>query len=128
MEKDYESIVNRIHNIEEKLEHGPVTTRTEQNLQPASGKEVVEVPPKQIMESAVPGEVKSLAGNWHQVLNQLDPVSKNMLNHVTLTVDDTGALVIAFQKIQHMRISREKGPKREAVSCGRGTYRKEDKH
>ncbi len=65
MEKDYESIVNRIHNIEEKLEHGPVTTRTEQNLQPASGKEVVEVPPKQIMESAVPGEVKSLAGNWH---------------------------------------------------------------
>lgn len=98
MEKDYESIVNRIHNIEEKLENGLEATQTVQNLQPTSDKDVVEVPSKQILESAVPGEVKSLAGNWHQVLNQLDPVSKNMLNHVTLTVDEAGALVIAFSE------------------------------
>ena len=98
MEKDYESIVNRIHNIEEKLENGLEATQTVQNLQPTSDKDVVEVPSKQILKSAVPGEVKSLAGNWHQVLNQLDPVSKNMLNHVTLTVDEAGALVIAFSE------------------------------
>lgn len=98
MERDYGSIVNRIHNIEEKLEKGSVAAPTIQNLEPSLGNAVAEAPRKKILESAVPGEVKSLAGNWHQVMNQLDPVSKNMLNHVTLTVDDTGALVIAFSE------------------------------
>ena len=37
-----------------------------------------------------------LAGNWGQVLNQLDSVSRTMLNHVTLTVNDQGSLVVAF--------------------------------
>lgn len=96
MEKDYESIVNRIHNIEEKLEHGLVAAPTLQNQEIPSDDNTVEIPRKEILESAVPDEVKSLAGNWHQVMNQLDPVSKNMLNHVTLTVDEAGALVIAF--------------------------------
>lgn len=96
MEKDYESIVNRIHNIEEKLENGLVAAPALPNQEMPSDNNAVEVPPKEILESAVPEEVKSLAGNWHQVLNQLDPVSKNMLNHVTLTVDEAGALLIAF--------------------------------
>lgn len=96
MEKDYESIVNRIHNLEEKLENGLVAGPTLPNQEMPSDNNAVEVPSKEILESAVPEEVKSLAGNWHQVLNQLDPVSKNMLNHVTLTVDEAGALLIAF--------------------------------
>lgn len=98
MERDYESIVNRIHNIEEKLENGFVVAQAQQKPEQPSDNAVAEAPQKKILESAVPGEVKSLAGNWHQVLNQLDPVSKNMLNHVTLTVDEAGALVIAFSE------------------------------
>lgn len=98
MERDYESIVNRIHNIEEKLENGFVAMQAQQKPEQPSDSAVAEAPQKKILESAVPGEVKSLAGNWHQVLNQLDPVSKNMLNHVTLTVDEAGALVIAFSE------------------------------
>ncbi len=94
MERDHESIVNRIHNIEEKLENGFVAAQTPQNPEQLSAKAVEEAPRKKILER----EVKSLAGNWHQVLNQLDPVSKNMLNHVTLTVDEAGALVIAFSE------------------------------
>ena len=46
----------------------------------------------------MPQEVKQLVLNWQQVLNQLDPVSKAMLNMVTLTVNDSGNLVIAFSK------------------------------
>ncbi len=98
MERDYESIVNRIHNIEEKLKNGFAAAPTQRKLEQPSDNAVEEVLQEKIVESAVPGEVKSLAGNWHQVLNQLDPVSKNMLNHVTLTVDEAGALVIAFSE------------------------------
>lgn len=97
MEKDYESIVNRLHNIEEKLKNGLVAAQKVQTTELSSDIAAEEVPMK-ILESAVPGEVKSLAGNWHQVLNQLDPVSRNMLNHVTLTVDAVGALVVAFSE------------------------------
>ncbi len=94
MERDYESLVNRLHNLEEQLKNGVVVsagegTATTQSVAPEP------VKPK-IVESAVPQEVKALVGNWQQVLNQLDLVSKSMLNHVTLTVDDRGNLVIAF--------------------------------
>lgn len=101
MEKDYESVVNRIHNIEQQLKNGVVVPEggAVPGLAQTSGiQEQAQPKPQKVLESAVPQEVKSLAGNWQQVLNQLDPVSKNMLNHVTLTVDDSGTLVIAFSE------------------------------
>ena len=64
MERDYESIVNRIHNIEEKLENGFVAMQAQQKPEQPSDSAVAEAPRKKILESAVPGEVKSLAGNW----------------------------------------------------------------
>lgn len=103
MEKDYDSVVNRLHNIEEQLSRGIVPPpadaggmsgsggeggRTGQAASPDTG--------KRIRESAVPEEVRSLAGNWQQVLNQLSREDKTMLAQVTLTVDDGGSLVIAF--------------------------------
>ncbi len=96
MERDYDSIVNRLHNLEKKMEAGipaaPVET--------ASGSEASRPLPEKekpiIRESAVPDDVKKLVQNWQQVLNRLDPVGRNMLKNVTLTVGDNGALVIAF--------------------------------
>ena len=90
MEKDYDSLVNRVHNLEHQLEKGVVVQ--------ASGAPAVEKPAPKLRASAVPKEVKQLVGNWQQVLNQLDPVSKAMLDMVTLTVNDNGNLVIAFAK------------------------------
>lgn len=96
MEKDYDSLVNRLHNLEEQMKNGVVVSGD-------VGQKTTHVPERQpeqpkIIESAVPQEVKALVGNWQQVLNQLDPVSKSMLHHVTLTVDDAGSLVIAFSE------------------------------
>lgn len=105
MEKDYESVVNRIHNIEEQLKQGVMVQGNVPASGAVSGQQMWEtagsqpaIPEKKVLESAVPQEVKALAANWHQVLNHLDPVSKSMLNHVALTVDDKGALVIAFSE------------------------------
>ncbi|MCM1246037.1 MAG: DNA polymerase III subunit gamma/tau [Roseburia sp.] len=100
MEKDYESVINRLHNIEEQMKKGVVVSDvpSEQMQGAASVPQKKELPEKKIRESAVPAEVKALAANWQQVLNYLDPVSKNMVNHVTLTVDDAGTLIIAFSE------------------------------
>ena len=96
MEKDYESLVNRIHSIERKIEKG-IALQPVGDASASIQKEPVKSIPK-LRESAVPQEVKQLVLNWQQVLNQLDPVSKAMLNMVTLTVNDSGNLVIAFSK------------------------------
>ena len=95
MEKDYDSLVNRVHNLEHQLEKGVIVQASQT---PAGTPEEVEKPVPKLRASAVPQEVKQLVGNWQQVLNQLDPVSKAMLDMVTLTVNDNGDLVIAFSK------------------------------
>lgn len=100
MEKDYESVINRLHNLEEQIEKGirvsgAAPVQTSEGPVSAGEKAVSE---KKVLERAVPEEVKALAANWQQVLNYLDPVSKSMLNHVTLTVDDAGTLLIAFSE------------------------------
>lgn len=99
MEKDFESVINRIHNIEEQLSKGVVVQDALQEPAaetPVQGIDERLPEKKKIQESAVPEEVKTLVGNWRQVLNKLDPVARNMLNNVTLTVDDDGCLMIAF--------------------------------
>ena len=95
MEKDYDSLVNRVHNLEHQLEKGVVVQASEA---PAGTSKAVEKPAPKLRASAVPKEVKQLVGNWQQVLNQLDPVSKSMLDMVTLTLNDNGNLVSAFAK------------------------------
>ena len=95
MEKDYDSLVNRVHNLEHRLEKGVIVQASQT---PAGTPKEIEKPVPKLRASAVPQEVKQLVGNWQQVLNQLDPVSKAMLDMVTLTVNDKGNLVIAFSK------------------------------
>lgn len=100
MEKDYDSIINRIHNLEEQLSRGIVAAPQAQEaaaVQPrTSDEEKAAAARKQLRESAVPQEVRALVGNWNQVLNRMDTVSRNMLRNVTLTVDDNGSLLVAF--------------------------------
>lgn len=96
MEKDYDSVVNRIHNLEKKLANGVVVQKTAENTETDQVEQTPEEVKAPIRESAVPQEVRELAANWNQVLNRLDSVCRTMLNHVTLTVDDEGTLVVAF--------------------------------
>lgn len=118
MERDYESVVNRLHNIEEQLRNGiavPDITAVREAPGSVSGNEK-KAPEKKVLESAVPGEVRALVGNWQQVLNQLDPVSKSMLSHVTLTVDDGGTLIIAFAEDTSYSYFSGEGDKTELLS------------
>lgn len=96
MEKDYDSVVSRVHNLEKQIADGTLIQKTVENTETRPVEQTPEEGKTPIRESAVPQEVRELAANWHQVLNRLDSVCKTMLNHVTLTVDDEGTLVVAF--------------------------------
>lgn len=104
MEKDYESLLNRLHNLEEvndslqeALASGTLTTAA---AAPEQGQERVTPggPKKVVRPEAVPEDVRDVVANWAQILRQISPVSRSMLNDVTLSVSDAGKLIMAFSQ------------------------------
>lgn len=101
MERDYESLVNRLHNLEqmneelqEMLESGAYTSAP-----PVGGSEpAAPVLKKEIRPEAVPEDVRSVVENWKQILGRVSPVTRRMLEDVRLSVSDSGGLVMAFDQ------------------------------
>ncbi len=99
MERDYDSLVNRLHILEQ---------RNEELLEAAaSGKLTVAAPDcaggsaapeseKEIRPEAVPEDVKAVVANWKQLLGRVSPVARKMLEEVRLSVSDSGLLILAF--------------------------------
>jgi len=99
MEQDYESLINRMRNLEQQndelqdaLESGAFTVAAA----PAGATESVPVPKKEIRPEAVPDDVKDVVANWKQILGRISPVTRSMLNDVRLSVSDAGSLIMAF--------------------------------
>ena len=99
MENDYDSLINRLHNLEQlnenfqdALENGQFSVVAQPSDSPAA----VPVKKKEIRPEAVPEDVRAVVENWKQILRQLNPVTRNMLVDVVLSVSDSGALVMAF--------------------------------
>lgn len=99
MENDYDSLINRLHNLEQlnenfqdALENGQFSVVAQPSDSPAA----VPVKKKEIRPEAVPEDVRAVVENWKQILRQLNPVTRNMLVDVVLSVSDLGALVMAF--------------------------------
>lgn len=99
METDYESVLDRLRVLEEKLEKGVVVTSS----QPASGQPVSqgateEVAQPKILVEALPEEVKSIASNWNTILNMMDGPVRSMLMSAKPTVNEGNELVLVFSK------------------------------
>ena len=99
MEQDYDSILQRMRNIEqmteqwqEALASGSVTA-----LSPSEGTAVSDPEPvKKIRPEAVPDDVRDVVANWKQILSRVGQVCRSMLVDVRLSVSDAGKLVLAF--------------------------------
>ncbi|MBO5485536.1 MAG: DNA polymerase III subunit gamma/tau [Eubacterium sp.] len=100
MEKDYDSLVNRVHNLEQTNEELQVALEEGTLSVTAAGgdggaKEPL-APKKEIRPEAVPDDVRAVVANWKQVLARMSPVSRTMLDEVRLSVSDSGMLIMAF--------------------------------
>ncbi len=102
LEKDYDSLVNRLHNLEQMNEELQVALEEGTIAVSASGGETgakeALAPKKEIRPEAVPEDVKSVVANWKQVLARMSPVSRTMLDEVRLSVSDSGMLILAFSQ------------------------------
>jgi DNA polymerase-3 subunit gamma/tau len=103
MQQDYDALVNRIHNLEEtneelqeKIASGQYAVSPAGAASTGAVPEPAAMPKKEIRPEAVPDDVRAVVGNWKQLLRQVNPVTRGMLEDVRLSVSDSGALILAF--------------------------------
>ena len=107
MESDYESIVNRISVLENKIESGniKVDAAPAKKKAEAAPKKESEEPkettkeeptPEETVEKAVPEDVQYVADNWNMVLNKMAPLEKANFKKVSLAVKGDDTLLIVF--------------------------------
>ena len=111
MEKDYESLVNRISVLENKIESGNIKVEapvrranaevvTNGNPLPEAPEEAAtketEEPVQEKVEKAVPEDVQYVADNWNMVLNKMAPLEKVNFKKVSLAVKGEDTLLIVF--------------------------------
>lgn len=100
MEKDYESLVHRLHNLERlneelqtALETGTLSMVTQEM---GNNTEMKELPKCEIRPEAVPDDVRAIVANWKQILSRVSAVCRTMLMDVRLSVAETGQLIMVF--------------------------------
>ena len=110
MENDYESIVNRISVLENKIESGNIKVEAPvrranaeviSNGNPVPEEPADEPAPEPVeedpVEKAVPEDVQYVADNWNMVLNHMSPLAKANFRKVSLAVKGDDTLLIVFE-------------------------------
>ena len=97
MEKNYDSILNRLSLIEKQLENGVVPSPS-QNESPAQIKE--EPKPEEdrdvILPSALPEDLKQVASNWARIVAEVSPAIKAMLGNAVPSAGPDNNLQLLF--------------------------------
>ncbi len=108
MEKDFESIVNRISVLENKIDSGNIKVDaapvrranakvvTNGNPLPEEPEEQEPVKEEEPVEKAVPEDVQYVADNWNMILNHMSPADKARFKDVSLAVEGDDTLLIVF--------------------------------
>ena len=112
MENDYESLVNRISVLENKIESGNIKVDaapvrranaevvTNGNPLPEADEPIEapkEEPKEEPVDKAVPEDVQYVADNWNMVLNHMSPLEKANFRKVSLAVKGDDTLLIVFE-------------------------------
>lgn len=104
MEQNYDSLLNRIKILEEKIEEG-ITIIPTANSKMVDSKPEFEPEPvirQEILPEALPDDLKAVASNWRNLVNQIakkSPPLGSILNGSTLSVDDNKGLEIVVTDI-----------------------------
>lgn len=96
MEQGMDSILERIRNLEEKLEKGVVTVAEGNTSRSVSGSETAVKKPV-VLPQALPEDLKEAVAKWKNIVAQLGrkaPALQMVLNGATLSIDENQGLVI----------------------------------
>lgn len=97
METSYDSLIDRIRILEDKLENGVVVSETvapRQGITQQEGESEVKAP--KILVEALPEDVKEVAANWFRIIANITGPLHAMLSNAKLTVNEGNVLVLAI--------------------------------
>lgn len=98
METGYDSILERLKQLEDKVEKGitvSAVTQPQQNMSVQADKPQKPVTPRQL-ERALPEDLKAVAANWQNIINKMDNSFKPHFREARITVDNDDSLLIVF--------------------------------
>lgn len=96
MEQNYDSLINRIKVLENKLEKG-IVVRSDNKRSNQSEDEPELVEKQEILPEALPEDLKKVAGIWNNIILQISkkaPALASTLRNSTLSIDENRGLVI----------------------------------
>ena len=98
-ESDYESLVQRIEQMEKRLESGiPVSPESGIRKPPDTESHAKAKPMKKEYPKAVPEELEQAAKNWNTISRKFDAVDLGMMADVKLSVSENNHLVMVFDE------------------------------
>ena len=98
MEKDYESIIDRIDSLEKKLASGVVMAAPEGASGQAAGNVANAATPTPVAEfpKAVPEDVQQVVTNWNSILSEMAGISRTYMKKAIPSLGAGGTLLLAF--------------------------------
>lgn len=97
MEVNYDSVIDRLENIEHKLENGMVVSGVPHNMGTAAISDNGAAPLKKPeLPKAVPEDIRSLIQNWRSILAECGGIAKQFLNKGIPTLGAHGELCIVL--------------------------------
>ena len=108
MEKDFDSLINRLSDLERKVEEGVVvqSVQAPAGVAPSSSNVNAE-PQKKVLAPAVTEEVQQAVNNWDKVVSRLTPLVKHVITDGRLTAAGDDRLLIVFtDPVNHGTVAR----------------------
>jgi DNA polymerase III subunit gamma/tau len=98
METNFDSVLNRLHLIEQQLEKGVIVQEasTIVNPQPNYTEQVEKEAEKIVLSKAIPEELKMVAQNWDGILAMVNPAVRAMMTTVKPSIGDGNRLLLVF--------------------------------
>ena len=96
MEQDLSSLLQRIGDLEKKVENGVYPVQMPETAA-AGVKAAVSVPQKPKLPEAVPEDVQQVVKNWNLVLGDLSGLIRNYLKHALLSLGSGNELLIVLE-------------------------------
>lgn len=97
METDYESLKNRVYNIEKKLENGILVKGTQEVTDSVSRQNEQETEAKsEKLEMAVPEEIRKVADNWSAITRNIKGHLGVSIRNNKLSIDENSVLCVVY--------------------------------
>ncbi len=97
MEKNYDSLIQRLESLENKIENGEFHVSTAPVTAQKTSESEEEKPVKKQRQRAVPEDVKLAASNWGKLVGRLPGSEKAFLKDCRISAGDDNKLYLVFQ-------------------------------